>query len=124
MSGSIGVNDPVRLALIARREIKRDPRQAAEKAYLAAVRAARQVVRALGGRYTDRHSASAIGRAAELIGKHYPGGQLRQVTRAFQRALGDHKACFYEGVCERTAITKDVSEIVRATKTVRRLFGR
>src|SRR5579859_5802054 len=124
MRDSSTTNDPVKLALLAKRELKRDPRQAAEKAYLAAVLSARQIVRALGARLRDRSSASAIGRAAQLIGERFPGRvDLRKVTGAFQHALGNNKSCFYEGVCERGTVREDVEAVVRAVKTVRRVFG-
>ena len=116
----INVNDYRKLAKLARKELKRHPRQAVEKAYLAAVHMARHLVAASGEPWHKRTmSAAAIGRAAELVGKNLPRDErTRDVTRALSLALGQHSACFYEGLCQDSIVRDAVLSVERASRQV------
>ena len=92
-------------------------RQAAEKSYLAAVHAARQILICAGITSTrkPRQPSAAIARANQLVGEL---GLRREeavdnAMRALGRALKEHTSCFYEGVC-------DIPDIVRAAHGVER----
>ena len=111
----------------ARRELRSDPRQAVEKAYLAAVHAARQVLACAGVPWKGgkRQSAAAIGRASEFLGKSgLAPDEYRPITRAFSMALGQHGACFYDGVCDPHVTAETVRAVERATKTLDRVCRR
>lgn len=125
--GDFRISDYRKLALKAKRELRRDPRQAVEKSYLAAVHAARQIVACSGEKRDDRKKASswAIGRANEIVGKKL-GQRLskadrERVTRALSSALGQHSACFYDGVCSEGAARDTVKSVIGATKSVERV---
>src|SRR5271155_3434961 len=114
------ISDFQALAKKARKELRTDPRQAAEKAYLASVHAARQIIACTNenpGSTAAYRSAAAIGRAAQILGGQLPADpRIRTITRAFGRALGAHSSCFYEGVCDRGDITEIVKLVGRAAK--------
>jgi len=123
--GGFNISDYKQLAKKARRELKKDPRQAAEKSYLAAVHAARQIVACAGGKKGERIKTSswAIGEAARLLGqrgKRIPKKERDKITRALSLALGQHTACFYDGVCDRGAVQDAVNSVVDATRSVER----
>lgn len=121
------IDDYREFARRARRELRRDPRQAVEKSYLAAVHAARQILACAGVPWKGgkRQSAAAIGRAFEFLGKSgLPRSEWSSITAAFQRALGDHGACFYDGMCEPAAVRDTVRAVERATRDLDRLCAR
>ena len=121
------ISDYRRLAAKARGEFKKDPRQAAEKSYLAAVHAARQILACAGvaWRSGKRQSSAAIGRATNVLGESRLGPQEYQpITRAFTLALGQHSACFYDGVCERSAVWDAVEAVGKATHNLDRVCRR
>ena len=70
-TGNYKIDDYREFARRARKELRRDPRQAVEKSYLAAVHAARQIVACAGEPWKGgkRQSSAAIGRAFECLGK-------------------------------------------------------
>lgn len=114
------IDDYRRFARMARKELRTDPRQAVEKAYLAAVHAARQVIACSGMPWTKRRmSAAAIGRATQILGQRLPHEpRVQAITKAFALALGQHSACFYEGACDRTIATMTVKSVDRAARNV------
>ena len=121
------ISDYRRLAAKARGEFKKDPRQAAEKSYLAAVHAARQILACAGVEWKSgkRQSSAAIGRAANVLGESGLGAdEFQPITRAFTLALGQHSACFYDGVCERSAVWDAVTAVDTATGSLDRVCRR
>jgi hypothetical protein len=53
-----------------------------------------------------------------------PRGEWSSITAAFQRALGDHGACFYDGMCEPAAVRDTVRAVERATRDLDHLCAR
>ena len=124
----LNISNYQQLARKAKQELATDPRQAAEKAYLAAVHASRMILECSempSGRAGYRSSA-AIGRASDILiqklGKADP--QANKLRTAFGNALGAHTSCFYEGVCVPENIRKVVLGVVQATHTVENVCRR
>ena len=121
------IDDYREFARRARRELRRDPRQAVEKSYLAAVHAARQILACAGEppKIGKRYSSAAVGRAFELLGKSgLPRSEYQSITGAFARALSQHGLCFYDGICEPSLTAETVRAVERATKDIPRVCQR
>jgi len=123
-------NDYRAIAAIAQREMNRavrrdDPmagRQAVNKSYLAAVHAAREIVECSGMTFRTSgagRSSRDMGRVATLVGERKLVDKPTQnVLRAFSKAAGQHRACFYDGVCSMPEMAETVRFVRKALKHV------
>jgi len=123
-------NDYAQIAELARREMSKAARkndlmagrQAVNKAYLATVHAAREIVECSGLAFAKRESARStrdMGRVSTLVGQmrlRDPG--TNAVMRAFSKAAGQHTACFYDGICDMSEMTETVKFVAKALKHV------
>jgi hypothetical protein len=123
-------NDYAKLADMAQREMNRavrrdDPmqgRQAVNKAYLASVHAAREIVACSGVTFKRRTSARStqdMGRVQTLVGERgLVDRQTQAVLRAFSKAAGQHTVCFYDGLCSMPEMADTVRFVRKALKHV------
>jgi hypothetical protein len=96
-------------------------RQAAEKAYLACVHAARQVVLCSGKKFRRKQqSSAAIARAWQIFGELKLKGdsKVEVIREAFSKALQLHGACFYDGFCTIRGVVEAARLTDRAMKHV------
>ena len=107
-----------------RRAVKKNDvtggREAVNKAYLATVHAAHEIVACAGVEFRKPRSSRStqdIGRVMTML-RPRKDRLTGEITDAFSAALGQHAACFYDGVCSMGQMQKTVEQTYKALKHV------